>query len=50
MRIQKYWLKWSQSTLAQLLALLALLPHSKKVTGSIPAWGAVGSGGRSSPE
>src|SRR4029434_2039396 len=26
--------------------LLALLPHSKKVMGSIPAWGAVGSGGQ----
>src|SRR4029434_7528488 len=36
-------------TLAQLLALLALLPHSKKVMGSIPAWGAVGTGGRFSP-
>ena len=33
-------------TVAQLLALLALLPHSKKVMGSIPAWGSVGSGGQ----
>src|SRR4029434_2505110 len=32
--------------MAQLLALLALPPHSKKVMGSIPAWGAVGSGGQ----
>ena len=29
--------------------LLALLPHSKKVMGSIPAWGAVGSGGQVLP-
>ena len=28
-----------------MLALLALQPHSKKVMGSIPTWGAVGSGG-----
>ena len=35
------------STVAQLLALLALPPHSKKVMCSIPAWGAVGSGGQS---
>src|SRR4029434_3791588 len=34
---------------AQLLALLALQPHSKKVMGSIPAWGAVGSGGQVLP-
>ena len=34
----------SQCTVAQLLALLALPPHSKKVMSSIPAWGAVGSG------
>src|SRR4029434_5194999 len=33
-------------TVAQLLALLVLLPHSKKVMGLIPAWGAVGTGGR----
>ena len=33
-------------TVAQLLALLALQPHSKKVMGLIPAWGAVGSGGQ----
>src|SRR4029434_1767918 len=26
--------------------VLALPPHSKKVMGSIPAWGAVGSGGQ----
>src|SRR4029434_4315879 len=26
--------------------VLALLPHSQKVLGSIPAWGAVGTGGR----
>ena len=32
-----------------LLALLALPPHSKKVLGSIPAWGAVGSGGQVLP-
>ena len=30
--------------------VLALPPHSKKVMGSIPAWGAVGSGGSSSPD
>src|SRR4029434_1589649 len=39
-------------TVAQVLALLALLalqPHSKKVMGSIPAWGAVGSGGQVLP-
>ena len=36
-------------TVAQLLALLALPPHSKKVMGSIPAWGAVGSGGQVLP-
>src|SRR4029434_3475338 len=30
--------------------VLALPPHSKKVMGSIPAWGTVGSGGRSSPD
>ena len=35
--------------MAQLLALLALLPHSKKVMGSIPAWGAVGYGGQVLP-
>ena len=29
--------------------LLALPPHSKKVMGSIPAWGAVGSGGQVLP-
>ena len=29
--------------------MLALLPHSKKVMGSIPAWGAVGSGGQVLP-
>ena len=29
--------------------VLALPPHSKKVLGSIPAWGAVGTGGRFSP-
>src|SRR4029434_677244 len=29
--------------------VLALLPHSKKVIGSIPAWGAVGSGGEVLP-
>src|SRR4029434_8624972 len=34
---------------AQLLPLLALPPHSKKVMGSIPAWGAVGSGGQVLP-
>ena len=34
---------------AQLLALLALPPHSKKVMGSIPTWGAVGSGGQVLP-
>ena len=32
-----------------MLALLALPPHSKKVMGSIPAWGAVGSGGQVLP-
>src|SRR4029434_8993326 len=32
-----------------LLALLALQPHSKKVMGSIPAWGAVGSGAQVLP-
>src|SRR4029434_7354852 len=37
--------KWHGGT-AQ---LLALLPHSKKVMGSIPAWGAVGSGGQVLP-
>src|SRR4029434_5053229 len=36
-------------TVAQLLALLALPPHSKKVMGLIPAWGAVGSGGQVLP-
>ena len=36
-------------TVAQVLALLALQPHSKKVMGSIPAWGAVGSGGQVLP-
>ena len=36
-------------TVAQVLALLALQPHSKKVMGSIPAWGAVGSGGQVVP-
>ena len=36
-------------TVAQLLALLALQPHSKKVMGSIPAWGAVGAGGQVLP-
>src|SRR4029434_7132202 len=30
---------------AMVAQLLALLPHSKKVMGSIPAWGADGSGG-----
>ena len=35
--------------MAQLLALLALQPHSKKVMGLIPAWGAVGSGGQVLP-
>src|SRR4029434_5166204 len=40
---------FSSGTVAQLLALLALLPHSKKVMGSIPAWGAVGSGGQVLP-
>ena len=29
--------------------VLALPPHSKKVMGSIPAWGAVGSGGQVLP-
>ena len=29
--------------------VLALLPHSKKVMGSIPAWGAVGFGGQVLP-
>ena len=42
-----------QLSLAQVLALppqvLALPPHSKKVMGSIPAWGAVGSGGQVLP-
>src|SRR4029434_4732663 len=38
-----------RGTVAQLLALLALQPHSKKVMGSIPAWGAVGSGGQVLP-
>ena len=36
-------------TVPQLLALLALPPHSKKVMGSIPAWGAVGSEGQVLP-
>ena len=36
-------------TVAQLLALLALPPHSKKVMGSIPTLGAVGSGGQVLP-
>src|SRR4029434_9025598 len=36
-------------TVAQLLALLALQPHSKKVMGLIPALGAVGSGGQVLP-
>ena len=36
-------LKVNHGTVAR---LLALLPHSKKVMGSIPAWGAVGSGGQ----
>ena len=36
----------SSGTVAQ---LLALQPHSKKVMGSIPAWGAVGSGGQVLP-
>ena len=36
-------------TVSQLLALLALPPHSKKVMGSIPAWGAVGSWGQVLP-
>src|SRR4029434_10490774 len=40
---------WPRGTVAQLLALLTLPPHSKKVMGSIPAWGAIGSGGRFSP-
>ena len=30
-------------------SVLALPPHSKKVMGSIPAWGAVGSGGQVLP-
>src|SRR4029434_9299690 len=34
------------NTVAQ---VLALPPHSKKVMGSIPAWGAVGSGGQVPP-
>ena len=33
-----------------MLAQLALPPHSKKVMGSIPAWGAVGSGGQVLPK
>src|SRR4029434_2504706 len=36
-------------TVAQLLALLALPPTSKKVMGSIPTWGTVGSGGQVLP-
>src|SRR4029434_8209886 len=40
---------YGNDTVAQLLALLALPPHSKKVMGSIPAWGAVGSGGHVLP-
>ena len=36
-------------TVAQLLALLALPPHSKKDMGSIPAWAAVGSVGQVLP-
>ena len=39
----------ARGTVAQLLALLALQPHSKKVMDSIPAWGAVGSGGQVLP-
>src|SRR4029434_7140579 len=39
----------SSCMVAQLLALLALLPHSKKVMGSIPTWGAVVSGGQVLP-
>ena len=30
--------------------MLALLPHSKKVLGSFPAWGAVGTGGVGPPQ
>ena len=40
---RELWYLWC--TVAQLLALLALPPHSKKVMGSIPTWSAVGSGG-----
>src|SRR4029434_1199615 len=36
-------------TVAQLLALLALPPQSTRVMGSIPAWGAVDSGGQVLP-
>ena len=42
-----YTTRWG--TVAQLLALLALPPHSKKVMGSIPAWAAVGSVGQVLP-
>ena len=38
-----------RSFYSELLALLELQPHSKKVRGSIPAWGAVGSGGQVLP-
>ena len=38
-------MEWS-GTVAQ---LLALPPHSKKVMGLIPTWGAVGSGGQVLP-
>src|SRR4029434_6824000 len=37
-------------TVAQLLELLALPPHSKKVMGLIPTWGAVGTGGAGPPQ
>src|SRR4029434_4382877 len=43
-------LRLKYGTVAQLLALLARPPHSKKVMGSIPAWGTVGSGGAGPPQ